>query len=368
MRLGKSGSLLTASLLIFFVLSTGVFAGGRQEESQKREESDKSEQEAVQEAGETERQEAVQSGTPIGSDSGLENGGDSVATVNGVEISRQDFDQLLGFMRYQYMQQGMQIQGQQLEQLKQGVLESLIDDELIYQIAVQEGYEPGPREVDAELSRTKEQFGSEEEYRTALAQQGFDEEDLRHEIKKKLTRDTFEQDKFISQVEVSQEEVRKFYDENPEQFTEPFQFRSSHILVTLEEGAGEEEKRAAREKIEEVQRRLEAGEEFSELARQMSEGPSAENGGDLNYAPKGSFVPEFEEAALELEVGEVSDIVETQFGYHIIKLTDIKEEQKAPFEQIRDRIEEYLVRVEAQEIRKVYLAERKLEADINRNL
>jgi len=103
------------------------------------------------------------------------------------------------------------------------------------------------------------------------------------------------------------------------------------------------------------------------VARDVSEGPSGPNGGDLNYHGKGDFVPEFENAALELEIGAISEVVETQFGYHIIKLTDRREAQVVPFEDVEGQIAEYLTRVKAQEKRSSFLQERKPGADITRN-
>lgn len=371
MKVSKMQGIFIIFVLVFSLSTTSLFAGGAQEDSKKAAEEKSSETKTSQEAepaGDTESQESAESqsnaqGTKISVGDGT-----SVATVNGVSIKMEDFQQLLGFMQYQYSQQGMQIQGQQLEQLKRAVLESLIDDELVYQIAMDEGYAPTEQEIEDELQRTKQQFGDEEAYKTALKQQGIDESQLKQEIKKKIVRDKYTEENFYSQVELTEQDVKDFYENNPDQFTQPFQFRSSHILVQLAEGASEEDRQAAREKIEAARQRIESGEEFSEVAREVSEGPSAKNGGDLNYAPKGSFVPAFEEAALGLEVGEISDIVETRFGYHIIKLTDVKEEQVAPFEEVKDQIAQYLERVQAQEMRNQFLTEKKEDADIVRSL
>ncbi len=357
-------NIFTVFIVLFFLSAALVFAGGKQE---KPEDTQKSEQENVESSdksteSDADSREGTETGTPIQNSGTL-----PAATVNGEPISQDDFEKLLGFLRFQYMQQGMQIQGPQLEQLKQAVLESLIDDELMYQIALEEGYSPSEEEINQAIETTKGQFENEEAYQNALKQEGMNEEELRQTLAEKLTRDKYEQEQFIDTVSIGDGEAQTFYNENPQQFTQPFQFRSSHILIQVAEDATEEDKKAAMDKIEAARSRIEEGEEFSEVARDVSEGPSSSNGGDLNYHQKGEFVPEFEEAALALELGEISDVVETQFGYHIIKLTDRKEEQVAAFEEVEAQIEDYLMKVKAQEKRNSFLQERKPGADITRN-
>lgn len=369
MNTQKALNIFTVFLLIFFLSTTAVFAGGKQE---KPEDTQKNAQESSTEstdASSTDSGEANQessglsgSGTPIQSGGSL-----PAATVNGWPISQKDFEQLLQAAQYQYMQQGMQIQGAQLEQLKEMVLESLIDDAIIYQAALDEGYTATEAEIDKAVESTKGQFESEEAYQQALQRDGLDEAQIREMLAEQLTRNKYEQEKFIDTLNVEADEIQAFYDENPDQFKQPFQYRSSHILVQVAEEASEEEKAAAREKIEDVKKRIENGEEFSEVAREVSDCPSSNNGGDLDYQQRGALVPAFEEAALALDIGEISDVVETRFGYHIIKLTDRKEEATVAFEDVKDQIENYLMREKYRDRRSSFIQERKPEASITRN-
>jgi len=364
MSVRKILSVFSISLLFLTLSTTVIFAGGKQEKSENTQTTESEETKQADEQKEPEQASGEQNaaGTPIITGETL-----PAATVNGEPISQSDFQQLLGFLQFQYMQQGMQVQGPQLDQLKEAVLESLIDDELIYQIAVNEGYSMSQQELDEALSKTKEQFGSEEAYQDALKKEGLDEGALKMTLRKRLTRDKYETENFIDAVSVESDEIKSFYEENPGQFEQPFQFRSSHILIQVAPDATEEEKQEAMDKINAARLRIEEGEEFSEVARDVSEGPSGPNGGDLNYHGKGDFVPEFENAALELEIGAISEVVETQFGYHIIKLTDRREAQVVPFEDVEGQIAEYLTRVKAQEKRSSFLQERKPGADITRN-
>ena len=150
----------------------------------------------------------------------------------------------------------------------------------------------------------------------------------------------FRPEAYASEVEVDEEEVSEFYDENKEgRFTQPHEVSARHILLKFDAGASDEDKAAVREKMVEVQKRLEAGEEFAAVATEVSEDTgSATKGGDLGYFGKGRMVPPFEEAAFALEPGETSDIVESPFGFHVILVEDVREERVKPLEEVREEI------------------------------
>ncbi|MCF7916014.1 MAG: SurA N-terminal domain-containing protein, partial [Spirochaetaceae bacterium] len=230
--------LFTALCIMLFVSSALVFAGGKQEKAEDKEQ--ETQQETTQQ--ETTKQETTQESDNQGGSSAQASGSAPegvVATVNGEEIGRQEFEQLLNYFRYQYSQQGMQVQGAQLQQLQAMVLESLIDNELMYQIAEKNGYGPSDKELNEELQKTKEQFADEAAYQQALNQQGMSEQELKQELAKQMTKVQFEENKFGDQVTVDSSEVRAYYEDNPEQFEQPEQVRASHILIQVEEDASE---------------------------------------------------------------------------------------------------------------------------------
>ncbi|AOT72174.1 peptidylprolyl isomerase [Geosporobacter ferrireducens] len=134
----------------------------------------------------------------------------------------------------------------------------------------------------------------------------------------------------LKSVVVEEKEAREYYTSHPNQFQQGESVRARHILIHEEE--------TAKGALEE----LKSGKSFEEAAAELSECPSRAQGGDLGYFEKGKMVPEFEKAAFELEVGQVSDLVKTQFGYHIIKLEDKKEATVVPFEQVKGQIISYL--------------------------
>ncbi len=145
---------------------------------------------------------------------------------------------------------------------------------------------------------------------------------------------------FKDKVEIEEKEVEGYYEYNLERYSEPNQIRARHILFKVKENASDQEAEEARKKAEPVLEMAKKGEDFAELAVKYSEGPTKDKGGDLGFFEKGKMVPAFEEAAFALKEGEISDIVRTPFGYHIIKVEEIKEARTKPIEEVREEIVE----------------------------
>jgi peptidyl-prolyl cis-trans isomerase C len=137
-------------------------------------------------------------------------------------------------------------------------------------------------------------------------------------------------DKIIENVEATDEDAKKFYEENPTQFSQPEQVRASHILVSDDA------------EMEKVLAALKADQKFEDVAKEYSTCPSKENGGDLGFFGRGQMVPEFEQVAFNLEVGKMSDPVKTQFGVHGIRLEAKNAESKIPIEDVMDQLKSYL--------------------------
>ena len=140
---------------------------------------------------------------------------------------------------------------------------------------------------------------------------------------------------------VTEADVKKFYDENPQHFNKPEQVKASHILCG-KRGITEAEYPVELEKIEKAKASLDAGEAFEDVAKDVSTCPSSAQGGDLGFFGKGQMDPAFEKAAFELEVGQTTGIVKTSFGYHIIKVTDKNEGGTTSFAEASDQITRFL--------------------------
>ncbi|PRX27697.1 peptidyl-prolyl cis-trans isomerase C/foldase protein PrsA [Orenia metallireducens] len=146
------------------------------------------------------------------------------------------------------------------------------------------------------------------------------------------------QQEVVDGVVITEEEVENYYEENKSKFKRPARVKARHILVTTDDKTDQE----AKAKAKEVINKLKEGADFATLAKEYSEGPSAENGGDLGYFSKGQMVPAFEQAAFNLQVDEISEPVKTKFGYHIIKVEDKQEAEIVSLADAKEKIKNLL--------------------------
>lgn len=269
-----------------------------------------------------------------------------VVIVNGTAITQADYDRVLdAYMRNFQMMSG-NLQGQVSEPneaMKQEVIDQLVSRELLYQESLKYPDADQKKKVEEQLKGIQQRFPTPEAYQEALKAQGFSEKELEGLIDKQVSVRHYVEAQIAPKASVPDEEVRKFYDENKEKFASPEQVRASHILIRCEPDAKPEDKEKAKAKAEEVRKRAAGGEEFAALATENSEDPgSKDSGGDLGFFTKDRMVEPFADAAFGLKVGEVSGVVETQFGYHVIKCTDRKEAGTVGFEEVKDNISAYL--------------------------
>jgi peptidyl-prolyl cis-trans isomerase D len=156
---------------------------------------------------------------------------------------------------------------------------------------------------------------------------------------------------FKNKIEIADQEIQEYYDEYAEEFWMPEQVRARHILIKAGVGAKPEEKEDARKKAEDVLAKVEKGTPFEELAKKFSEDKaSAQEGGDLGLFPRGQMVQPFEEAAFGLEPGEVSEVVETRFGFHIIRVEEKIPEGTKSLDKVKDDIRKTLFDGQAAEL------------------
>ncbi|HZH61266.1 MAG TPA: peptidylprolyl isomerase [Metabacillus sp.] len=215
-----------------------------------------------------------------------------------------------------------------VEQNGEAALDTLITKNLINQEVEKENITVTSEEIDAELQELIDSYGGEETFEQQLTASGLTQADIKEDIEVNL-----QIEKILEpQIEITEEEMQTYFDENKDSFVQTKQIKASHILV-------EDEKTA-----KEVKEKLDNGEDFAELAKEYSTDPgSAESGGDLGFFGEGSMVAEFEEAAFSMKVDEISDPVKTEHGYHIIKVTDIQEAAEANFEKSKEEIKGILL-------------------------
>lgn len=284
-----------------------------------------------------------------------------VARVNGEDIPRADFERAVRVLE---ARAGGPVPADRRDEILRNVLDQLITYRVLAQEAERRKMAPTEEEVQSRLAQLRQQFPSEQAFAQALEQRGMDVKQFTADTRSDITVGKLVEAEGKTAALVSEADAKGFYDKNPDQFKQPEMVRASHILARFPEKADAAAKQKARAKIEGVLKEVRAGGDFANLARKHSEDGSAQAGGDLNFFPKNQMVPAFADAAFALPTGQVSDIVETQFGYHIIKATDRKPGRTVPFDEVKDQIAGYLRQQRQQEKTDALIAQLRAKAKI----
>jgi peptidyl-prolyl cis-trans isomerase C len=294
---------------------------------------------------------------------------EKAAVVNGVVISQKELAKEMDFHLQRISRQGLQLSKEQMAELKNKVLENLIDREILYQESQKSGIKVDKNKIDAELSGIKKRFPSIDEYKNALSTMKISEDEIKKQIKKKLAINALVDIKIGQKIVVTDKETKTYYDANPDLFKQPEQVKASHILIKVEAGADQQKKAQAMQKIKEIQKKLKEGQDFAILAKKYSEDKgSSANGGDLGFFTRGQMVKPFEDAAFAMKPNEVSDIVETQFGYHLIKVYRQKPGKILAYSEVKDLLTERMRQEKTQQEATKYIAELKKDAKIKKYL
>ena len=265
---------------------------------------------------------------------------DPVAKVNGAPIPAVDLKRARKVLM---AGQGMtEIPADQAGAVDKAALEQLIATELLLQEASKVEVKDLERKIEEKYTQGRSKFPTEEAFKKAIGELDMTEKDLRDYTRRDLVISSFIESAIVAKVTVSDEDAKKFYDQNQNLFTKGESVKASHILIGVDEKASEADRKAAREKADKLRKELEAGADFAALAKANSTCPSSQQGGDLGTFGKGQMVAPFEKAAFTLKPGSISDVVETQFGYHIIKVVEKTPEDKVKFDEVKARIVDHL--------------------------
>jgi peptidyl-prolyl cis-trans isomerase C len=263
-----------------------------------------------------------------------------VASVNGEEIGRADFENALKALE---ASAGGPVPVNQRDQIYRRVLDELIAYRLLLQESRTRKIQVNDTEVDERFQSLTGRAGSEEALKGMLARQNLTLEQARAEMKNQLIVSRLLDTQLASATAVKESDISAFYKENPSEFQVPAQVRASHILVSASQTDDAATKNAAREKAAGILKRARAGADFAALAKEFSQDPvSAANGGDLGFFKQGDMVGPFNDTAFALAPGTISDLVETDFGFHIIKVLEKQAARAVPLQEARASIEQYL--------------------------
>ncbi len=260
---------------------------------------------------------------------------DKVASVNGKEISKDD------------------LYAEMLKTSGSETLDLMISDEIIRQETEKENISVTDEEIAAEIAVYEEEYGAAEQLEAALAENGMTMEDLKEEVQAYV-----KIEKLIGpNIEITDEQIEAYFEENKDSLGQSAKVEASHILTETKEEA------------EEIKAQLADGADFAEVAKEQStDTVSAENGGQLGTFGAGEMAPEFEEAAFAMEVGGISEPVETEFGFHIIKVTDKTEATAPTLENSKEQIEGLLFDEQLNSEYTTWLAEKQASYDIENKI
>lgn len=276
-----------------------------------------------------------------------------LATVNGEDISQQDVDHILS--RF-----GNQISEDQIPAVAKQILDGLITQKLILQFIRDNKIEPSQTDIEAEVNKVREDIKANpslanQTLEQVLESHGSNIEDLKKDITISLSLE-----KYLGK-DLDDQKIKAYFEQNKSAYDET-EVKASHILVDTRQMKTEAELAQAKEKINKVKAEVDAGKDFAEAAKQYSDCPSKEKGGDLGFFKrKGQMVEPFAAAAFELKVGQVSNPVQTQFGYHIIKVTEIKKGKDIDFDTIKPNVKQDILSEKA----KVLIAQLRQNAKID---
>lgn len=256
---------------------------------------------------------------------------DVAAIVNGEEISKAELEAQVNRLMEQSPEMFKGEEGEsRLVEFKRQLLDNMINNVLVRQAAAERGIEVTDEEVNAQIDDLKAGFPTEDDFNKALSDANLTVEDLKQQLRDQLATQRL-MEELVGDDEVTDEEIAKYYEDNKAKFEEQSSTRASHILFDKDDKAT----------AEKVLAEVKGGAAFDELAKKHSkDAGSAAQGGDLGWSdPARPFVAEFQAALDKLEVGEISDLVETEYGWHIIKVDETRDERTKPLDEVRDQIE-----------------------------
>jgi len=291
---------------------------------------------------------------------------DVVAMVNGSKITQAAYDRETRRVQQYLRAMGKSVEGPQWAEMKKRILETLIERELLYQESRKAAIEVEKTAVDAEIDKLKKRFPTDADFQKALQRMNFSEAEARGEIERALAVQRFMAENAPKGAAVTDAEVKTYYESHPQLFQQPERVRASHILIKVDSKADQAGRDKAREQAEALRVRASKGEDFAALAKEFSQGPSAPNGGDLGLFGRGKMVKPFEDVAFALKPGEVGAVVETKFGYHVIKVTEKKPAATAPYDMVKEQLREHLQKARAQQEMGLMVQKLKEKAKVER--
>ena len=287
-----------------------------------------------------------------------------VAKVNGEGITKVDFDAAVERNMARYRGQGHTLPPGIEQRIKESVLRRLIDDGVIAQKAKGIGVAVTDEELEVKFQEHKKRFRTDQAFDDYLKRSNNTVENMKKDIRRNQMRDRVVE-KLSGAIEVTDEDVKKYYDENQQRFKEKEQIKVARVLVRVPHNAADGDKAKAKTEAANVLKLLKkADADFGEIARTHSKGPEATRRGELGWLTRGRMPPEFDNVAFNLEVGVLSEVVETKLGFEIIKVAEKKAERQREIDEVKENIKNSLIARKRNEKRREVLRDLKKDAQV----
>ena len=303
-----------------------------------------------------------------------------IAKVNGVPLGSEILERELFSFRFRARQMEREIKPAEEITIARELLKSAVARELVVQKAKSLGIAITEEKINRQFENVEDQFPSHSAFLTSLAFQHMSIVALKEKIYRTLLRDELIRREIAPKVEVSDEETKQYYEDNKARFAKPVLYRVSHIHIATIKPSGDAEDEASRmkakrltrmineeakEKISSILKKIKASEDFAQLAKRFSEDEASRNeGGRLGDLHPDSTIPEIGEEMVRLHEGETSGIIQSQFGYHILKLDEIIPSQLIPFAETKTDIMNLLLKMKTRELFETYVEDLGEKANI----
>jgi peptidyl-prolyl cis-trans isomerase C len=265
---------------------------------------------------------------------------DVIARVNGEAINKADLENAVKGLEGRA---GGPVPADQRDRVYRGVLDDMISYRLLVQEAKARKIVVPETDIDAQIAQIRSQFQTDAQFQQALATQKMTLAAVREDARSELGVEKLVEAEIASKIAVTPEAVTDFYQKNQDKFQQGARVKASHILIAVPETADAAAKLQAKTKAEAILKDLKAGKDFAAAAKESSQDPgSAPNGGDLGFFEPGQMVPPFEKAAFALKPGDMSELVESPFGFHIIKVAEKQAARVVPLEEAKPKIDQFL--------------------------
>jgi parvulin-like peptidyl-prolyl isomerase len=288
-----------------------------------------------------------------------------VAKVNDTVLTEIDLEQALN----EIMPAGVFHGGfssKRREKYRPQAFEKMIEKELFYQEAVEIGLKIDEEIIKAEREKNIERLGGEKKFQAALEKAGLTDEQYQQRLMKKELVERFIAVEISDKARPTDEEIKDYYRRNQKKFVRPEARKLTHILISVQPEASAEERKSKKAQAQEVIDRINAGEDMSDVAWKYSTGPYRVKGGDMGLVHRGRLYPELEKEVFKLEPGRLSGIIETIYGYHIVRVEEVKAAEQLDLKDVYDNIKMDLTKRNEKQIRQDLVASLRAQARIEK--